>query len=573
MLKECPKVLGGTGEKGRNRSFTNVCPTPSSRYIGANLGNILRFRILMQIDLDVVSDRIQFESKVCIVGAGIAGLLLARHLASHGINVHLVEAGGRTLEARSQEMYNVRMVGRQHDGATEGRFRVFGGSSTRWGGQLLPYTPDIFTPPAGTPSVAWPLTTADVEPFYAAVQDVMQISQGSRDAELPKSVGTEQARDCADINIRFSKWAPFSKRNLANTIGPECLRSDLITVFLHANVTCIEVNKASGRVELVVAKNYSGKTYRFRAAHFVICAGTIESCRILLASGPSLEPCIGNTMDNVGRYFHDHISVAAATVTGNARRGIVELFTPIIIKGTLHTPKLEASVALRSSHQLLAVMAHFAIEEPEGSGIVAVRDFLQIIQRRPGLKPMVQAGLALPRNSAEIARLLWFKHVRKRRAISGRALITLRLDSEQSSNAESRVKLSDQCDALGMPRAALDWRISEAEHRTIQLYAKVVDRFLNRLGVGPISWNPDLWKPDDSWLKLTRDTYHPMGGTRMGTEPASSVVNPNLQVHGISNLFVASCSVFPSGGSSNPTFTLMTLALRLGERLTKLCES
>jgi 2-polyprenyl-6-methoxyphenol hydroxylase-like FAD-dependent oxidoreductase len=60
----------------------------------------------MQIDLDVVPDRIQFESKVCIVGAGIAGLLLARHLASHGIDVYFVEAGRRALEARSQEMYN-----------------------------------------------------------------------------------------------------------------------------------------------------------------------------------------------------------------------------------------------------------------------------------------------------------------------------------------------------------------------------------------------------------------------------------------------------------------------------------
>ena len=527
----------------------------------------------MQIDLDLVSDRIQFESKVCVVGAGIAGLLLARHLARHGIDVHLVEAGGRSLEARSQEFYNVQMEGRHHDGATGGRFRVFGGSSTRWGGQLLPYTPDIFNPPAGTPSVAWPLTTADVEPFYAAVQEIMQISQRSPDVELEKSVRTEQGRNCADINIRFSKWAPFSRRNLANTIGPECLRNDRITVFLHANVICIEVNKASGRVELVVAKNYLGKAYRFRAAQFVICAGTIESCRILLASGRTLEPCIGNRMENVGRYFHDHISVAAATVTGNARREIIRLFSPVIIKGTLHTPKLEASAALRSSHHLLPVMAHFAIEEPAGSGIAAVREFLQIIQRRPGLKPMVQAGLALPRNSAEIARLLWFAHVRKRRAISSRASITLRLDSEQSSNAESRVKLSDQYDILGMPRAVLDWRISEGEHRTIQIYAKVVDRFLNRLGVGPISWHPDLSKPDDSWLKLTRDTYHPMGGTRMGTDPSSSVVNPNLQVHGISNLFIASCSVFPSGGSSNPTFTLMTLALRLGERLAKLCQS
>jgi len=45
------------------------------------------------------------------------------------------------------------------------------------------------------------------------------------------------------------------------------------------------------------------------------------------------------------------------------------------------------------------------------------------------------------------------------------------------------------------------------------------------------------------------------------------VVNANLQVHGIANLYLASCSTFPTGGSSNPTFTLMALSLRLADRL------
>ncbi len=53
----------------------------------------------------------------------------------------------------------------------------------------------------------------------------------------------------------------------------------------------------------------------------------------------------------------------------------------------------------------------------------------------------------------------------------------------------------------------------------------------------------------------------------MGTSAADSVVDRNLKVHGIQNLYVASCSVFPTGGSSNPTFTMMALTLRLAEML------
>ena len=94
-----------------------------------------------------------------------------------------------------------------------------------------------------------------------------------------------------------------------------------------------------------------------------------------------------------------------------------------------------------------------------------------------------------------------------------------------------------------------------------------MERYLNRAGITKIPWNRELWLPDDSWLKLTRDTNHAMGGTCMGTDPASSVVDRNLKVHGVSNLFVASCSVYPTGGCANPTFTLMALALRLGDHL------
>ena len=58
-----------------------------------------------------------------------------------------------------------------------------------------------------------------------------------------------------------------------------------------------------------------------------------------------------------------------------------------------------------------------------------------------------------------------------------------------------------------------------------------------------------------------------MGGTRMATNPQHGVVDQNLQVHGVDNLSIASLSVFPTGGSSNPTFTLMMMTLRLADRL------
>ena len=98
-------------------------------------------------------------------------------------------------------------------------------------------------------------------------------------------------------------------------------------------------------------------------------------------------------------------------------------------------------------------------------------------------------------------------------------------------------------------------------------FAKTIDSVLRGMGVAGLKWYPEIHGLGEEWLGRATDTFHMMGGTRMGPDPGSSVVDENLRVHGIENLYIASCSTFPSGGSSNPTFTLMALTLRLKDRI------
>ena len=60
-----------------------------------------------------------------------------------------------------------------------------------------------------------------------------------------------------------------------------------------------------------------------------------------------------------------------------------------------------------------------------------------------------------------------------------------------------------------------------------------------------------------------------MGGTRIGFNSYDSVVDKNLKVHGVENLFIAGSSVFASAGYANPTFTIVQLSVRLAEHLNK----
>ena len=173
----------------------------------------------MEVDLDSAPDGTNYSVDVCIAGAGIAGLVLAEALIGSGLRVALLEAGGKTLEARSQQLYTVEMAGHPHSGASEGRFRTFGGSSTRWGGQLLSYTDDVFHPPAATHLTGWPIDNVDLRPFYPRVLNIMGVPEDPFAAasflDETKPVNTTD-----DVQVRYARWAPFTRRSLTGTLRP-----------------------------------------------------------------------------------------------------------------------------------------------------------------------------------------------------------------------------------------------------------------------------------------------------------------------------------------------------------------
>jgi choline dehydrogenase-like flavoprotein len=523
----------------------------------------------MLIDLDKEEAGKRLRSDVCVLGGGIAGLMLAHKLAGRGFNVHLLEGGGLELEPRSQSLFDAEIAGDPYKGASEGRFRVFGGTSTRWGGQLLPYTEDVFSPTTGMHSPAWPIGTAAIEPYYAEALQNMGADRLPFDAELLAALGRPPVPFGDDVRLRFSKWAPFGRRNLANSLGRACIAHKSLTVFTHANAMAVDLNESGERAGAVTVKNYAGALHMFEAQQFCVCLGTIESSRLLLASAGPGGAEVGNEYDQVGRYFHDHISARAAAFEGAARMEVLEKLGPFYVDGTMHTCKLEASAELRSRAGLAAVMAHVVIEEPERSGAAAVRNLLHSVQQGKLSEALNSNFEAAMRGIGDVARLVWESRIHKRRAVSARAGVYLHIDMEQVPRAECRIRLADIRDALGQRKAIVDWRIGEQERDTARRYAHVVRGELERVGIGSLTWASGVLEGDAASIPMV-DTFHPMGGLRMGEDPRSSVVDRDLKLHGVENLHVASCAVFPSGGSSNPTFTMMALTLRLADRLTEI---
>jgi choline dehydrogenase-like flavoprotein len=522
----------------------------------------------MYVDLETRGLPPVFQSDICVIGGGIAGILLASRLGQSGRNVHLLEAGGLEFEERSQNLYRIDMAGEPHSGVQEGRFRTFGGSSTRWGGQLLPFTEDVLHPDSRLGMPVWPIQLTDLEPYYHEVQKVMGVSPCPFSDELLKEFKCKLPFQSPRIRLRFSKCAPFARRNLSMTLGKQCLASSTVTVFTHANALSINLNEHGDVVLSVTAANYGGVRYKFSAKQFVICTGAIEASRLLLASTKVCPEGVGNSRGQVGRYFHDHVEVRAAEIDSEDRKRMLRAFAPFVRNGTTYRAKLEATEKLRIEKGLLSVSAQPVIEEPEGSGVDVMRGVLRGIQKGRLNHEVRKNMLRLPSASREIVNLAIAAKLRKRRFVSKTACVALDIDVEQRPDCESRIHLSEEKDALGMRKAILDWRISCDERETIRRYVQELDTLFRKHGLANIRWTPQARNDGDCWESTDRrDTFHMMGGTRMGADPSDSVVDPSLKVHGVRNLSIASCSVFPSGGSSNPTFTMMALALRLADRL------
>ena len=520
----------------------------------------------MRLDLDQAaaqSAQDSFHATVCIVGGGIAGLTLATRLAHQGIDVHLLEAGGLEQEDRSQAFYATEQAATVHRGVTDGRFRTFGGSSTRWGGQLLPYTADIFQPPPGHPTPAWPIAAEDLKPYYAEIQKIFAVDDLPFDAALLPALGHAAVAFPPEIVLRFSKWAPFNRRNLARTLGPAALEHDRINVYMHANAAAFEADpENASRISAARVLDYAGRTFRFTALHFIVAAGTVESSRLLLCSAAAVP----NPHDQIGRYFHDHLSFHAGHFHGQARMAMLNRLGPFFVAGTLHTCKLEASAEARARNGWLACMAHVVVQEPEDSGTAAIRNLLRSVQAGRLQEAIGTNLLPMLRGAGDVVRLLYQARLKRRRAVSARAEVILNIDVEQMPDPANRIRLSERRDALGLPMALVDWRVNPAEQQTALAFAQWLRPQLERLGLAPDQWDAAIEAGTNPEMA---DTYHAMGGLRMGTDPAASAVDPDLRVHGLANLHVASCAVFPSGSSSNPTFTMMALSMRLADHLTK----
>jgi choline dehydrogenase-like flavoprotein len=510
----------------------------------------------------------RLDADVCIVGSGAAGLSLAAEFLGTRANIVVLESGAAKPTAWAHELDRVDRIGVEHRGTTAGRVRAFGGTTRAWGGQLLPLRQSELVSRSWVPHSGWPISGSVLEPYYRSAESMLGVDGPPYDGSVWDGFKAQPPRfDPSRFCYRFSQWAALGRRNFGLLFGPALRKSPNVHVVLDATATSIKTDPSGARTIEVEAASRSGCAFVVNARYYVLACGAIETARLLLASGGVNGQGVANSSGLVGRFFQDHISCIAGEVRPRSRGAIQRLFDPRYRGRTMYSCKIELTDRAQRDLRTLNVMGHIKFAIPEALGLLEVKRMLQRVQEGKAPVPSIREAAGLARGAAELARLMAIRLFESRRASPSRGAIRLHVDVEQAPNPDSRVRLIDDRDALGVRRALLDWRVGEAEVRTIQTFARLFAEAFEQAGLGQI----DLAGPADFSLddgpSAARDIYHQMGTTRMSASPRDGVVSPTLRCHDVDNLYVVGGSAFPAGGIANPTFTIIALALRLADEL------
>jgi choline dehydrogenase-like flavoprotein len=481
------------------------------------------------------------KAQVCVIGSGPAGITAAWELSNAGLDVILLD-GGRQLDYSVPDyyqqswpdkvkLYNGLADGNfsknegdflivpydENTGPTRERERVYGGTSTHWGGQSRPLDPIVFEKRPGFPG--WPITREDLDPYYAKAVTlnhlygdygkngtnftaefwVSELKKQGQQAAVPqlKNFNAEMYQFMGD------PWLNFATRTFnGKTIGDSSVR-------VIVNATLLNIVEQGGSVRsLKVASMNDNPTNPQKATEFTVTAdvyilacGAVANARQLLLSG------VGNNL--VGHYFMCH---------------------PLSQSSIIQTTKTYLSPAEDN-------LMNSDWSDPTGN--------------INGITGRFIANADTARSNG-IGRCWFWANDQ-----SGSAPMYF----EMAPNYDSYVALDKTTDPVfKQQQTHIHWAFSVLDQKTYEKNCILFNQATN----GAIQF-PAWHNLTDQW---TVNGHH-IGTTRMSasTAPTEGVVDQNLKVHGVDNLYVGGASVFASAGISNPTMTIITLSIRLAEHV------
>ncbi|TWD84742.1 choline dehydrogenase-like flavoprotein [Kribbella amoyensis] len=539
-----------------------------------------------------------------VVGSGAGGGAAAQVLAESGRSVLVVETGRypSTGSLARDHLRNPRSVaglpaltdpdphGRPRIAVADGTpYRVLppddgwgnnaftvGGGTRVYGAQAWRFVPRDFAMastygvPVGSALADWPISYADLEPYYSLAEQRFGVSGGGVDpwhgprsiplpmAPMPRTEAAGRLADAADrlgwgtldppllINsvdyqgrsgcVRCGQCVGFAcpveaKSGTHNTALPAALATGRCSLVTETTVERL-VTDERGRVVGValVALLDDGQVWRgtVDCGEVVIAAGATETPRLLLNSANEREPGgLGNNQDQVGRYLQAHVYAGAVGLFDDE---VADLVGPGVSIATCDFRHGNDGIVGGG------MLANEFVPTP-----AATYDYLT----SAGLIPV--AGAAGKRAMRE----------------SARRMLRVVGPIQEVTSAESRVRVDPGVrDRFGNPVVVLSGSIHAEDVRAQEYMSEKARQWLEAAGAvrTAVSGVGSTGRPSVG--------QHQAGSCRMGDDPASSVTDPFGRVWGHDNVRIADASVHVTNGGVNPVLTVLAGALRIAEHLT-----
>ena len=542
----------------------------------------------MIIDARTIPNGASLAANVCVVGGGPAGITLALEFVGQAnADVILLESGGLHADPLTQSLYAGEVVGQDLGRPDENRNRFLGGSSNCWGGWCKPLDPWDFEARPWVPHSGWPIGRAELDPFYERAHRKLQLGPYRYEPAFweetllrSEALGLFPLDPAADplVNV-IDQFSPPTR--FGQAYREELKRAAAIRLLLYANAVEIQTDGTARHVERVEVATLEGGRFSVAAQFFVLAAGGIDNPRLLLASNHVQQHGLGNGYDLVGRYFADHPRVRTGRVrlVGDHLHRRLYDATLALTRRTLGLQHLTIGCHVSPSRAAqfrdrLLNSRHFLVARPHGALMATYKTLadlrrLLVGRHRTGIGTVAIAREMLRRLPAILPRLPEVALTVLDSTVSVRGFrrhYALESIFEPAPNRDSRVTLGLARDRLGMPVTRIDWRLSAQDRDNFLATVRMVRGALTRTGIvidtdgGPGDLEA-VWPDQVTWC------WHHMGTTRMHPDPRQGVVDARCRVHGVSNLFVAGSSVFPTMGNDMPTLTIVALALRLADHL------
>lgn len=512
------------------------------------------------VDLAQAGVRQAVQADFCVVGGGAAGIYLATELSRNGRDVVLLEAGPRQCVDAETIGLDALFDGPDYPGATAGRFFGMGGSTSRWGGQLVPHSHHDVRQDQGSAAV-WAGIVNAVSIHGSAVLKRLHYAHGADfSVAAPPLAGaaTEVLRRCG-LEVQHALVMPFRHKNFVDLLPSGTSGSKSPRTFFNAVVSSWRVEPGAAgvaRVTRLAASAPNGHRLDVTARRFVLAAGTIESARMMLELNESGNGRVLAAQSAVGCYLADHLSVSVADVMHEDTPAAVGLFAPRFFGPWMRSHRLLEAGSPPGSPR---AFAHF-IFSMESPGFELAREVLGALQGRrlPSLSVNQVLG-----GSWDLLRLAYHRYARSALYVPAGTPVHLQLDMEQKPVRSNRIRLADERDSYGRRKASIRWCVSDEDMDAVACTAQRLVSKWRRGGSALPELVPRL--VGDGGTK-PHDAYHPVGTCRMG-EDGQAVVDRDLRVHGVENLWLTSTGVLPSAGTANPTFTMLCLTHKLAAHL------